>query len=43
MAHLVNKTFEELAVGQEASVTRTLRAGDMRAWDAVFGDRKSVV
>ena len=38
MAHLVNKTFEELAVGQEALVTRTLRADDVRAWDAVFGN-----
>lgn len=38
IVHLVNKTFEELGLGLEASVTRTLRAGDVRAWDAVFGN-----
>ena len=38
MMHLVNKTFDELDVGFEASVARTLRPGDLRAWDAVFGN-----
>jgi hypothetical protein len=38
MQTIVNKTFEELALGDAASVQRTLQAGDVRAWAAAFGD-----
>jgi len=38
MQTIVNKTFEELALGDAASVQRTLQAGDVRAWGAAFGD-----
>ena len=38
MATIVNKTFEEIAPGDAASVQRTLQAGDVRAWAAAFGD-----
>jgi phosphate acetyltransferase len=38
MRTIVNKTFEEIAVGDAASARRTLRAGDVQAWAAAFGD-----
>jgi phosphate acetyltransferase/phosphate butyryltransferase len=38
MRTIVNKTFEEIAVGDAASTQRTLQAGDLRAWAAAFGD-----
>lgn len=38
MQTLVNKTFDELAPGDTASVERTLQAGDVRAWAAAFGE-----
>ncbi len=38
MRTIVNKTFDEIAVGDTASVQRTLQAGDVRAWAAAFGD-----
>jgi phosphate acetyltransferase len=33
-----NKTFDEIRVGDTASVQRTLHARDARAWAAAFGD-----
>jgi phosphotransacetylase/acyl dehydratase len=39
---LVNKTFEEIAAGDAASVERTLQLSDMRAWAAAFGDADPV-
>ena len=38
MQTIVNKTFEEITVGDAASVQRTLQAGDVRAWAAAFGE-----
>ena len=38
MEAIVNKTFEEIALGDAASVRRTLQAGDVRAWATAFGD-----
>jgi phosphotransacetylase len=38
MQTIVNKTFEEIAVGDAASVERTLQPGDVRAWAAAFGE-----
>ena len=38
MPTIVNKTFEEIAVGDAASTQRTLQAGDVRAWAAAFGE-----
>ena len=38
MQTIVNKTFEEIAVGDTASVQRTLQASDVRAWAAAFGE-----
>ena len=38
MRTIVNKTFDEIALGDTASVQRTLQAGDVRAWAAAFGD-----
>jgi hypothetical protein len=38
MQTIVNKTFKEIAVGDAASVERTLQAGDVRAWAAAFGE-----
>jgi phosphate acetyltransferase len=38
MLSIANKTFEELAAGDAASVQRKLQAGDVRAWAAAFGD-----
>ncbi len=38
MRTIVNKTFEEIVPGDSASVQRRLQAGDVRAWDAAFGD-----
>ncbi len=38
MLTIANKTFEELAPGDAASVQRKLQAGDVRAWAAAFGD-----
>ena len=34
----LNKTFAEIAIGDAASVERTLQVGDMRAWGAAFGE-----
>src|SRR5271166_6346661 len=38
MQTVVNKTFDEIAAGDAASVERTLQAGDLRAWAAAFGE-----
>jgi phosphate acetyltransferase len=38
MQTFVNKTFDEIASGDAASVERTLQAGDLRAWAAAFGE-----
>jgi phosphotransacetylase len=38
MRSIENKTFEEIRVGDTASVQRTLQAGDVRAWATAFGD-----
>jgi hypothetical protein len=38
MRIIVNKTLEEIAPGDSVSVERGLRAGDVRAWEAAFGD-----
>ena len=38
MQTIVNKTFDEIAVGDTASVQRTLQASDLRAWTAAFGE-----
>ncbi|HEY5225413.1 MAG TPA: bifunctional enoyl-CoA hydratase/phosphate acetyltransferase [Methylovirgula sp.] len=38
MQTIVNKTFEEIAPGDAVSIERSLQAGDVRAWDAAFGD-----
>ncbi len=38
MQTIVNKLFEEIAVGEAASLERTLQAGDVRAWAAAFGE-----
>ena len=38
MAFIQNKTFDEIRVGDTASVQRTLEARDVRAWGAAFGD-----
>jgi phosphotransacetylase len=38
MPSVQNKTFEEITVGDAASVQRTLQAGDVRAWAAAFGE-----
>ena len=38
MPWIQNKTFAEIAVGDTASARRTLRAGDLRAWAAAFGE-----
>ena len=38
MAFVQNKTFDEIRVGDTASVQRTLGARDVRAWGAAFGD-----
>ena len=38
MQTIVNKTFDEIAPGDAASIERTLRAGDVRAWAAAFGE-----
>jgi hypothetical protein len=37
METIVNKTFDEIRLGDSASIQRTLQAGDVRAWAAVFG------
>ncbi len=38
MRIIVNKTLEEIEPGESASVERRLQAGDVRAWEAAFGD-----
>jgi len=38
MQTIVNKTFEEIALGDTASIERTLQAGDVQAWANTFGD-----
>ena len=35
---IVNRTFDEIAPGDAASIERTLQAGDVRAWAAAFGE-----
>jgi phosphotransacetylase len=38
MQTVVNKTFDEIALGDSASAERILQPGDMRAWAAAFGE-----
>ncbi len=38
MPSVQNKTFDEIRLGDTASVQRTLQARDVRAWAAAFGD-----
>jgi len=38
MQTAVNKTFDEIAPGDVATLQRTLQIGDMRAWGAAFGE-----
>ncbi|MGC9271392.1 bifunctional enoyl-CoA hydratase/phosphate acetyltransferase [Acidiphilium sp.] len=38
MPIIVNKIFDEIAVGDTASAQRELLAADVRAWEAAFGD-----
>ena len=38
MHTIVNKTFDEIAPGDSASVQRTLQAGDVRVWAAAYGE-----
>jgi len=38
MQTIVNKTFDDIAVGDTASTERTLLANDIRAWVSAFGD-----
>ena len=38
MPSVQNKTFDEIKLGDTASVQRTLQARDVRAWAAAFGD-----
>ena len=42
MPSIQNKMFAELAVGDAASVQRTLQSGDMRAWASAFGEADAV-
>ena len=39
MSSLVNRTFDEIAVGETVSTARTLSAADLRAWGAAFGNQ----
>ena len=43
MKTIVNKTFEEIIVGNSASVKRTLQVSDVRAWAAAFGEAGTLV
>ena len=38
MPSVQNKTFDEIKVGDTASLRRTLQARDIRAWSTAFGD-----
>ena len=38
MSPIANKTFDEIVPGDTASLRRTLRAGDVQAWAAAFGE-----
>ena len=38
MPSIQNKTFDEISPGDSASTQRILRAGDVRAWAATFGE-----
>jgi phosphate acetyltransferase len=38
MTSVQNKTFDEIKIGDTASMQRTLQARDLRAWAAAFGD-----
>ena len=38
MSLITNRTFDEIKIGDTASVQRTLQARDVRAWAAAFGD-----
>ena len=38
MRIIVNKTFEEIAPGDDRVGPAQLQAGDVRAWEAAFGD-----
>jgi phosphotransacetylase len=38
MTSIQNKTFDEIKLGDTASVQRTLQARDIRAWATAFGD-----
>jgi phosphotransacetylase len=42
MQTVFNKTFDEIALGDSASVERILQSGDVRAWSAAFGDGDSL-
>lgn len=43
MPFIQNKTFDEINLGDSASVQRTLQARDIRAWAAAFGEVGPVV
>jgi phosphate acetyltransferase len=43
MPTIINKTFEEIAVGDAVSAQRQLQAGDVRAWEAAFGEINTLV
>ncbi|MGC2224042.1 MAG: hypothetical protein WA624_17680, partial [Methylocella sp.] len=38
MSLIENRTFDEIQIGDTASMQRTLQARDVRAWAAAFGD-----
>ena len=42
MRTIVNKTFDEIAVGDIASAERRLQASDVRAWSAAFGEASTL-
>jgi hypothetical protein len=41
MQTIINRTFDEIALGDSASAERTLLAGDVRAWAAACGEADS--
>lgn len=42
MTLLINKTFDQISVGDTATVTRALGVGDLRAWGTVFGNQDAI-
>lgn len=38
MHTIINRTFDEIAIGDSASAQRIIQAEDLRAWGAAFGD-----